>query len=192
MKHLRHLFLAFLLLFISAAAMAQTRNDNTEKNTTEWAARADVNGDGVVNEADIAEILAIMKENNKTKYYWYAGWTEPTEANIGEIINEKYPNAKGSTTMNPAGKTSTTLDGTVIDFDTNPIYDQEAINARTPRYYYMVIPAGYGIYSTGLNMFVHNDSGTFTKIGEITNHTIYKFNQNAAYTINMWKLCEIK
>ena len=71
MKHLRHLFLAFLLLFISAAAMAQTRNENTEKNTTEWAARADVNGDGVVNEADIAEILAIMKENNKTKYYWY-------------------------------------------------------------------------------------------------------------------------
>ena len=191
MKIFRHIFVVLLLLFISTTATAQSQSDNTQTKAVS-ATKADVNGDGVVNEADIEEILAIMQQENGSKYYWYAGWTEPTAENIGEIINETYPNAKGSTTMNPAGKTSTTLTSTVIDFSTNPIYDQEARNAGIPRYYYMVIPTGYGIYSTGLNMFVHNDSGTFTKIGEITNHTIYKFNQNAAYTINMWKLCEIK
>ena len=40
--------------------------------------KGDVNKDGVVNEQDIAAILAIMAKNNgvaeKTKYYWYLGW----------------------------------------------------------------------------------------------------------------------
>lgn len=39
--------------------------------------KGDVNKDGVVNEQDIAAILAIMAKNNgvaeKTKYYWYVG-----------------------------------------------------------------------------------------------------------------------
>ncbi len=44
--------------------------------------KGDVNKDGVVNEQDIAAILAIMTKNDgvaeKTKYYWYAGQTKPT------------------------------------------------------------------------------------------------------------------
>ena len=161
--------MAFLLLFISAAAMAQTRNDNTEKNTTEWAARADVNGDGVVNEADIAEILAIMKENNKTKYYWYAGWTEPTEANIGEIINEKYPASKTSTTMNPAGKTANSTDGVIMDYNAANIYNKAA-NVQ----YYVVVPNGQGIYDS-LGTKLHLDDAAFTIYSStaIANHTIY-------------------
>lgn len=194
MRNLRQLFVAFLLLFVATTAMAQSQSDNIDGNTT-TAVRADVNGDGVVNEADIAEILTIMKNAGgiaeQPKYYWYAGWTEPTAENIAEIVNETYPSANGSTTMNPAGKTSTTLAGTELDFGANPIYDQEAINNKQKRYYYIVVPTGYGIYLSGLSMFVHNDSGTFNKIGEFTNHTIYKFIQNAAYMINMWKLCEI-
>ena len=96
MKHLRHLFLAFLLLFVSAAAMAQTHNGNTEKNTTEWAVRADVNGDGVVNEADIAEILAIMKQNSKQKYYWYVGQENPAEmTSIFPIVGDAVSNGVG-------------------------------------------------------------------------------------------------
>lgn len=194
MRNLRHIFVALLLLFVGTTAMAQSQSDNTDGNTT-TAVRADVNGDGVVNEADIAEILAIMKNAGgiaeQPKYYWYAGWTEPTEANIGDCVKETYPSTKGSTTMNPAGMTSTIYSGHVMDFNTNPIYDQEAINNKQKRDYYIVVPNGYGIYSN-LNIFVHNDSGTFNKIGEFTNHTIYKFIQNAAYMINMWKLCEIK
>ena len=55
------LFAAFVLLF-SANASAQTNGD--------------VNGDGKVNEQDIAAILEIMAEaggvKEQTKYYWYA------------------------------------------------------------------------------------------------------------------------
>ena len=51
--------------------------------------KGDVNKDGVVNEQDIAAILAIMAENNgvaeKTKYYWYVGRTNP--ASIGAVAN---------------------------------------------------------------------------------------------------------
>ena len=49
--------------------------------------KGDVNKDGVVNEQDIAAILAIMAKNNgvaeKTKYYWYVGQENP--ANIDDI-----------------------------------------------------------------------------------------------------------
>lgn len=54
--------------------------------------KGDVNKDGVVNEQDIAAILAIMAKNNgvaeKTKYYWYLGngdeivKNDPAAANI--------------------------------------------------------------------------------------------------------------
>lgn len=45
--------------------------------------KGDVNKDGVVNEQDIAAILAIMAKNNgvaenvTTKYYWYVGQSMP-------------------------------------------------------------------------------------------------------------------
>ena len=45
--------------------------------------KGDVNGDGVVNEQDIAAILAIMAKNNgvaeKTKYYWYVGFMRTSD-----------------------------------------------------------------------------------------------------------------
>ena len=75
MKIFRHIFVVLLLLFISTTATAQSQSDNTDGNTT-TAVRADVNGDGVVNEADITEILAIIKNNNDTKYYWYVGQSD--------------------------------------------------------------------------------------------------------------------
>ena len=83
------LFAAFVLLF-SANASAQVNGD--------------VNEDGKVNEQDIAAILEIMAEaggvKEQTKYYWYAGWTEPTAANIATIINEEYPTDETNTSKN--------------------------------------------------------------------------------------------
>lgn len=70
MKIFRHIFVVLLLLFISTTATAQSQSDNTQTKAVS-ATKADVNGDGVVNEADIEEILAIMQQENGTKYYWY-------------------------------------------------------------------------------------------------------------------------
>ena len=86
MRNLRQIFVAFLLLFVATTAMAQSQSDNIDGNTT-TAVRADVNGDGVVNEADIAEIIAIMKNAGgiaeQPTYYWYVGQENP--ANLDDI-----------------------------------------------------------------------------------------------------------
>ena len=80
MKHIKHLFAVCLLLLVATTATAQTQSDNTQTKAVS-ATKADVNGDGVVNEADIEEILAIMQQENGTKYYWYVGQTEVTTDN---------------------------------------------------------------------------------------------------------------
>ena len=68
------LFAAMMLLF-GAKAMAQTNGD--------------VNGDGKVDEQDIAAIIQIMQEaggvKEQTKYYWYVGQENP--ANLDESFN---------------------------------------------------------------------------------------------------------
>ena len=59
--------------------------------------KGDVNKDGVVNEQDIAAILAIMAKNNgvaqATKYYWYLGQVKPTSDNYTTLASQvtSYP-----------------------------------------------------------------------------------------------------
>lgn len=63
--------------------------------------KGDVNKDGVVNEQDIAAILAIMAKNNgvaeKTKYYWYIGTTIPES--ITPIVGDAVSNGIGFRTL---------------------------------------------------------------------------------------------
>ena len=197
MRNLRQIFVVLLLLFISTTATAQSQSDNTQTKAVS-ATKADVNGDGVVNEADIAEILAIMKNAGgiaeQPKYYWYAGWTEPTAENIAEIVNEMYPKAKDSTELNPAGFTSTTLAGHEINFTTNPIYDQDGRNNHPEgkKYYYVVIPSGHGIQNTTTNAFEQGDTGIWSLVRTFDNHNVYKSIQAPTYIIQGIKLCEIK
>lgn len=78
MKHIKHLFAVCLLLLVATTATAQSQSDNAQTKALS-ATKADVNGDGVVNEADIEEILAIMQQENGTKYYWYVGQDNPAD-----------------------------------------------------------------------------------------------------------------
>lgn len=146
--------------------------------------KGDVNKDGVVNEQDIAAILAIMAKNSgvaeKTKYYWYAGWTEPTADNIGEIIKETYPASKSSTTMNPAGKTANSTEGVEMDYSVAHLYNTSA-NIQ----YYVVVPNGQGIYdSLGTRLHLDNAAFIVHSSTAIANHTIYKSSNNIR-TINV-------
>lgn len=67
-------FLLATMLLTSMCAFAQSGNNGTLKG--------DVNGDGVVDVADINAIIQIMKDGGgtgeETKYYWYVGPTPPT------------------------------------------------------------------------------------------------------------------
>ena len=67
-------FMLLAAVLLSASAFAQSENTGTLKG--------DVNGDGVVDVADINAIIQIMKDGGgtgeETKYYWYAGQTQPS------------------------------------------------------------------------------------------------------------------
>lgn len=61
------------MLLVSISAFAQSGNNEPLKG--------DVNGDGVVDVADIAAVIAIIKTNAapQTTYYWYVGTTMPSD-----------------------------------------------------------------------------------------------------------------
>ena len=82
--------------------------------------KGDVNKDGVVNEQDIAAILAIMQEaggvKEQTKYYWYVGSMSEADAlnptTLGSIVNGKNPTSSstGISTLNvPNDATNETI-----------------------------------------------------------------------------------
>ena len=128
MKIFRHIFVVLLLLFISTTATAQSQSDNTDGNTT-TAVRADVNGDGVVNEADIAEIIAIIKENNDVKYYWYIGQEKLTTD--AEVESKGTQISKASEITNPLTWTSSNYVYFIypVEFGTAKIVDEGGDNA---------------------------------------------------------------
>lgn len=128
MKIFRHIFVVLLLLFISTTATAQSQSDNTQTKAVS-ATKADVNGDGVVNEADIEEILAIMQQENGTKYYWYAGQTEPT-----------------SMTSNPTPSSEFTCNNWFEIGTTLPtIIDQRVTGGTSGKVWYAAVPTNAGL-----------------------------------------------
>ena len=117
-KKILSLLAAFFMLF-GTSAMAQV--DSTLEG--------DVNEDGVVDVADIAAVIQIMKEAQGTTYYWYLGTeklTTDTEvesngiqiSNASEITNPLiipsedefvylyYPKAFGKATLTQSGLAS--------------------------------------------------------------------------------------
>lgn len=71
------------VLLGSVSAFAQSGNNEP--------LRGDVNEDGTVDVADIAAVIAIIKNNAEpqTTYYWYVGQTDPsTMTNISPIVTD--------------------------------------------------------------------------------------------------------
>ena len=97
------------VLLSSASAMAQSGNNEPLKG--------DVNGDGVVNVADIAAVIAIIKNNAapQSTYYWYVGHVtnEQFENNnqLTSVVNGQNPTTN---TTGPATLTMPTTTGDVL------------------------------------------------------------------------------
>ena len=83
-KKILSLLAAFFMLF-GTSAMAQV------ESTLE----GDVNGDGVVDIADITAVIAIIKQNAEASptYYWYVGTTIPES--ITPIVGDAVSNGVG-------------------------------------------------------------------------------------------------
>ncbi len=124
MKTMKRVF--SLLLFFVAAMSVQTVQAQTN---------GDVNGDGKVNEQDIAAILEIMAEaggvKEQTKYYWYIGTENPAETQtIAPILDENDRTSPGWR-----------LIGTSIPNDETKLFDEsETINFGAQVIHYIAIP----------------------------------------------------
>ena len=84
MKRIYLFVLTALMMLMSTSAMAQSET-----------VKGDVNGDGVVDVADIAAVIKIMTNNGDTekKYYWYVGQEAVTADNyttLAESSSTKY------------------------------------------------------------------------------------------------------
>lgn len=80
MKRIYLFVLSALMMLMSTSAMAQSET-----------VKGDVNGDGVVDVADIAAVIKIMTNNGdiEKKYYWYAGQENPANmTSISPIVTE--------------------------------------------------------------------------------------------------------
>lgn len=91
MKRIYSFVLASLMMLMSTSAMAQSET-----------VKGDVNGDGVVDVADIAAVIKIMTENGdiKKKYYWYVGQEAVTVDNYTTLATQitTYPKTYTYTT----------------------------------------------------------------------------------------------
>lgn len=106
--------------------------------------KGDVNKDGVVNEQDIAAILAIMAKNNgvaeKTKYYWYLGWDN----------NDWYTNTNLVTSTNGWNETTTNAMPTTYNKTNGQPYSLKGTEEDT--YLVLIMPENWPvptIYSSG-------------------------------------------
>ena len=134
--------------------------------------KGDVNKDGVVNEQDIAAILAIMAKNNgvaeKTKYHWHVGWTKPTSLDHLKTL------ATGTHNGNSLGGETSKSSGEKL------LTNSPEINNSTNTLYYVVIPSGYNIYDATLpNDPITNNS--FSEVTDVTiaNHKVYVNNDTS-------------
>ena len=153
-KKILSLLAAFFMLF-GTSAMAQV------ESTLE----GDVNGDGVVDIADITAVIAIIKQNAEANptYYWYVGWTKPTSLDHLKTLATGTHNG-----MSLGGQTSK-ASGEKLLTNSSKIGPM-----LPPAQYYVVIPSGYNIYDVTLpNDPITNAS--FRKVTDVTisNHNIY-------------------
>ena len=124
--------------------------------------KGDVNKDGVVNEQDIAAILAIMAKNNgvaeKTKYYWYVGQEKPANIDTSNL----------KTATNEAGwhEIGTSIDGFTLVFN-----NQNLIEFDEEKQYYLIIPEGLTVYAAD---GVTPHKTVIELASNIENHKVYQ------------------
>ena len=131
-KKILSLLAAFFMLF-GTSAMAQV------ESTLE----GDVNGDGVVDIADITAVIAIIKQNAEASptYYWYAGQTNPASnstitSTVGAEGWRLIDNPNTVSQSNPLFDTTTTSDDRIVGTSKN--------------YWFIALPAdkSYKIYDS--------------------------------------------
>ena len=121
-KKILSLLAAFFMLF-GTSAMAQV--DSTLEG--------DVNGDGVVDIADITAVIAIIKQNAEANptYYWYVGQENPANmTSISPVVTSGLGWREIGTSLPTYSSSNKLYDGTWVDIDLT----------EEKYYWYLMIP----------------------------------------------------
>ena len=98
-------FFLLAALLLNVCAFAQSENTTPLKG--------DVNNDGTVDVADINAVIEIMKNGGgtgeETKYYWYAGQTQPQDMSSNPTVDDTNFTVDKWHTLGSTGSTSTTI-----------------------------------------------------------------------------------
>ena len=148
-------------MLLSAGAFAQSENNEPLKG--------DVNGDGVVDVADIAAIIEIMKNGGgtgeQTTYYWYIGKDKPQALPTSSTTLAKN-NEPGWRLIGTSKPTA----GTLL-YDAGPIGSAIYVNTIFDYYYFAI--------NSDVNLAIYdslgNESTRFITTPEVSNGiNIYK------------------
>lgn len=157
MKRIYLFVLTALMMLMSTSAMAQSET-----------VKGDVNGDGVVDVADIAAVIKIMTENGdiEKKYYWYVGQEKP-------VSMTEYPTPDDTTTP-PTNNNWHTLskDATSIG--------QTVVGGTRGNVWYIAVPTSFGLKPTASDFTTPDTSQTI--VGTITIGTVEYTVRQPAHT----------
>lgn len=161
MKRIYLFVLTALMMLMSTSAMAQSET-----------VKGDVNGDGVVDVADIAAVIKIMTENGsiEKKYYWYVGQENPASnttitSTVGAEGWRLIDNPNTVSQSNPLFDTTTTSDDRIV--------------GTSKTYWFIALPAdkSYKIYDSDYvdqiaagNFEKQSSTVSFNNV----NYTVYK------------------
>lgn len=202
MKTKLFLLLTAAMLLLSVNVSAQTKKAaekkavKAEKRATAKKAPAgtplkgDVNEDGVVDVADIAAVIAIMKNGGgtgeETKYYWYVGTTKPTSLSQASTVTS-YPEELTYTNNSGAKShifvlTNSNKNVTFINLATGNPVDQNEVDTTTISGY-KIFETAVGTANTG-TIKIRISSTYYWYVGQIMPSDPNNSNQNTG--VNKW------
>ena len=162
MKRIYLFVLTALMMLMSTSAMAQSET-----------VKGDVNGDGVVDVADIAAVIKIMTNNGdiQKKYYWYVGQENPANmTSISPIVDDNTsPGWRLIGTTIP----TYTFDNPLYNASVNPIVSNPSKND----YWYIALPE-----NSSLSVYDSDDVNQLTN-GNWTKESTQFSNNNTKYNI---------
>ena len=147
-------FFLAMLLMSSVGAFAQSESKTPLKG--------DVNEDGIVDAADVVEVVNIImkKDVDPNKYYWYIGVDNPSS-----ISNIQTDNTKPGW-----HEIGTSLSEFILRTSDNPVV-LYTTNTRTS--YYIIIPNELNIYDEDDTSALYS----FTSVAcNITGYKVYQYN----------------
>lgn len=178
-------FMLLAAVLLSASAFAQSENTGTLKG--------DVNGDGVVDVADINAIIKIMKDGGGTAeesaYYWYIGQNEPTDMSSNPTVTSvsDYSSIPNNTWMNKYRDENAKI--STLDTSVTKMCGR-ATGGDSTKPWYVAVPSDLGLVPTATDYTTPDTAVAFHKTITVNGkvYKVYQYNPGTRKTVYYGKV----